>query len=131
MPAPRPHSRTRNVITALAAAGGALAAWLRWGGPWLAALAGLMAVAAACALFWPRGFAPLQAALDRATAAVLRGLTYALLGLVFAVVFIPGRFVLACLGRDPLARGRAADGESYWRHARAPRAGSGRFTAQF
>lgn len=66
------------------------------------------------ALGAPRLFAPVQTALDRFGHAIATVLTVLLLGLLFVLVFVPGRIVLVLLRRDPLHRRPDPARASYW-----------------
>jgi hypothetical protein len=116
----------RNAI-ALALAATARFRWpTRWSLLALAVAAAMFGVA----LFLPRAWAPVQAALDLAIRAVLAGLTWLLLAAVFAAAFIPGRLLLAALRRDPLRRAREPMRTSYWEPL-PPSRGPERFRRQF
>jgi hypothetical protein len=82
------------------------------------------------ALVLPRVWAPIQSALDRVIRAVLAGLTWLLLGVVFIAAFVPGRLLLAALRRDPLRRAREPMRTSYWEPL-PPSRGTERFRRQF
>lgn len=66
------------------------------------------------ALVVPRAWRPVEALVDRAVRMLLAGITYLLLGVVFAVVFVPARAVMALRGADPLRRRFEPGRASYW-----------------
>lgn len=88
--------------------------WLRLHTGWSLGFFAFALVLFALAVGAPRLFAPVQAALDRFGRAVAASLTVLLLGLVFVLVFVPGRLVLALLRRDPLHRRPDPARASYW-----------------
>ncbi len=101
-----------------------------WRRPWNFALLALAAALLALALFWPRAWAPIEAALGRAGRGVGAAVTWVLLGAVFVICFVPGRLLLAVLHRDPLRRAWEPARSTYWETL--PRAGSAdRFRRQF
>jgi hypothetical protein len=115
MPSPtRISHRGRSIGGAALALGVTTFGWYRWRQGWNLALLALAAVMLALALFWPRAWAPVQAALDRVARGVTAVVTWILLGAVFAVCFVPGRLLLALLRRDPLHRAWEPKRPSYW-----------------
>ena len=106
--------RARVILTAGAGAIGGAVAWWRWGGPWLAGLAIGTAVLLLLAIAMPRAYAPVFALLDGIVRTALQAFTWLVLGIVFVVVFIPGRVVLALRCHDPLQRRPDAKVPSYW-----------------
>ena len=77
-------------------------------------LLGIAAGAFLVALAAPRVWRPVEALVDRAIRLLLAGLTYLLLGVVFALVFVPARVVMAVMGADPLRRSFEPGRSSYW-----------------
>ncbi len=132
VPHPVP-SRLRVLLTAAGAAiGGAVAGW-HWRTPAAITLAILTGALLLLALFLPRVYAPVFRVLDGIVQALLQAVTWVLLGIVFALVFIPGRLVLRLRGRDPLDRARTnrKPRPTAW-HAPSPtRDPAERFRAQF
>jgi hypothetical protein len=88
--------------------------WSRLRTSWSLGFFLLALVLFALALGAPRVFAPVQTAFDRFGRAVAAVLTVVLLGLVFALIFVPGRLLLALLRRDPLHRRPDPGRTSYW-----------------
>lgn len=127
-PAPSFPSRARTLPTAVAAAIGGSLAWWHWRSPWFAALAVLTVVLLVLAVGWPRGYAPVYRVLDRGVQTFLQGVTWLLLGVVFLLVFVPGRLWLALRRHDPLAR---RSGASTWREFRPRKDPASHFRAQF
>lgn len=130
---PKPPTSPRVPLRAWlppAIVGPLAAAWWWYSGHWGAALAaGLSLFLATTALAAPRLHAPVQRALDRIGHGFLQLVTWAVLGAVFAFVFVPGRAVIALLGRDPMRRRRDASATSYLETPPPPPAD--RFTQQF
>jgi len=131
MQTPTPLSpRCRSLGGTALAVGVTAFGWHRWHSPASLALLVVAAVMFALALIWPRAWAPIQAALDRAARGATAVVTWILLGVVFAVCFLPGRLLLALLRRDPLRRAWEPARPSYWEPL--PRAGMPeRFRRQF
>lgn len=77
-------------------------------------LLGLASGAFLFALVAPRAWGPVERQADRLVRALLAGLTYLLLGAVFAVVFVPARAAMALAGTDLLRRRFEAGRASYW-----------------
>ncbi|OIR07437.1 hypothetical protein GALL_103960 [mine drainage metagenome] len=77
-------------------------------------LLGIAAGAFLVALAAPRVWRPVEALADRAIRLLLAGLTCLLLGVVFALVFVPARVVMAIMGTDPLRRSFEPGRSSYW-----------------
>ena len=127
-PAP---SRLRPILTAAAAVAGALLAWWRFGGPWFAALAVLAGLLLALAVFRPRAGAAVFTVLERFTHVLLQSLTVLLLGVVFVLIFIPARLVLAIWRRDPLERRPDPAQSTYWRDPTRPGDAGRQFRTQF
>jgi hypothetical protein len=121
-----PFARAR--LQASAACIGTLALWWWRGGPVAATLAGIMAALAVLAWAAPVRYAPVQRTLDRLIHWLLTAITWALLGLVYFLVFTPIRLVRSLAGRDPLARQPDPAATSY---LKAPSAGPRRFDRQF
>jgi hypothetical protein len=127
MSAPRPLRSLLGTACAVALTG---LVWSRLRTSWSLGFFLLALVLFALALGAPRVFAPIQAAFDRFGHAVAATLTVLLLGLVFALVFVPGRLLLALLRRDPLHRRPDPGRTSYWEPL-PPAGGVERFRRQF
>jgi hypothetical protein len=96
---------------------------------WSVALLAAVAVVFLLAVFAPRAFAPVQRVLDAITGVILQVVTYVLLALVFALVFVPGRLVLRLRRRDVLQRAKDAQAATYWEPVRTIEGGD--FGRQF
>lgn len=129
MPRPAP-SRARLLFTATCAAVGGALAWWHWRGLPLAILANITSALWLVAIFLPRAYLPVFRVLDGLVQGVLQAITWGLLGLVFVLVFVPGRLVLALRRSDPLDR-HTSGRTSAW-HDVPPRADSVKhFRAQY
>lgn len=131
---PKPHSqppRWRVLLTAASAAVGASFLWLHWGGPWLLALVVATVALFILALAAPSAYAPVHRALDGIVQALLQGFTWLVLGLVFVLMFAPGRLILLIRGRRLLSRNFRAGAQSYWQPIRPAADPSRRFTSQW
>lgn len=104
-------------LQATAALAGALALFAWRGGPVAGSVVVVAGVLALLSWAAPRLAEPIHRALDRAVELLLAALTWCLLALVFAIIFVPGRLVLG-RARRPLA-GAPAAGSTYWRPCRA------------
>ena len=122
-----PHQRAR--LQATAAGAGTLLVWWRLGGIIPAAIAGLAGSLALLAWVSPSHYAPVQRALDRVLHALLAGLTWVLLAVIYLGVFAPLRAWRALTGRDPLQRRADPAAASYLRPLPPP--APGRFDRQF
>lgn len=89
-------------------------AWICWRTPWLLAAALIAIACFLCALLFPRCWTPVQRGIDRFAHAVSVVVSFSLLAALFVTCFVPVRGLLLLLGRDPLRRGKAPDGASYW-----------------
>jgi hypothetical protein len=128
----QPPPRARTILTATAAAIGGTVAWWHWRSPWAAALACLTGALLVVALVAPRAYAPVYRGLDRIVRGLLQAFTWVVLGLVFALVFVPGRIVLTLRRHDPLHRRPDPACASYWHDVtRAARDTAAHFRAQF
>lgn len=103
----------RVQATAALAGAGVLFAWR--GGPVAAAVLAIAALLAVLAWASPRGYEPVQRALDRLVQWILTGVTWVLLSLVFIVIFVPGRLLL---GRTRRRRSRNKNADTFWRNCR-------------
>lgn len=119
------------ILTAACAAAGGALAWWHWRGPWFAALALVLASLLVLAIVLPRAYAPVFAVLDGLVRLILQAITWTLLALVFAVVFIPGRVLLALLRRDPLDQHGGATQTTAWHAVRITRKPDARFRTQY
>jgi len=95
-----PHQRAR--LQASLAWIGTLVLWWRIGGIPAAMLAGAAGSLALMAWVSPPHFAPIQRALDRVLHAILAGLTWFLLALIYLGVFTPLRGWRSLTRRDDL-----------------------------
>ena len=120
-----------SVAAPAVAAACTLAAWIYWRHPWLLAGCAITSMCVLCALFLPRVWAPVQRALDWFAHVVSIAVSYALLGVLFVTCFVPIRGLLVLLGRDPLRRRKASDGDSYWETLPPTPAGSEHWRRQF
>lgn len=84
---------------------------------------------AALALAAPRLYAPVQRLLEGFGRGVARAVTWVVLGLLFAGVFVPGRLLLRLRRKDPLQLRRSAV-DSYWQSPRTT-PGAESFDRQF
>jgi len=124
--------RTRTILTAAAAAIGGAVAWWHWRAPWATALALVTSSLLLVAVFAPRAYAPVYRVLDGIVRGLLQAITWLILGLVFALVFIPGRLVLLLRRRDPLQRSPDPSCATYWSEvAKTTRDSAAHFRAQF
>lgn len=128
-PAPIP-SRWRSVPPALFAAVAAAFWWRRAPSVGTLALVTVTAALLLTAVIFPRVYAPVQAAFEWLGSLLARALTLVLLGLVFVVVFVPGRLVLAVARRDPLHRRPDPGRTTFWEPSDS-QAGADRFRHQF
>ncbi len=128
-PTPTP-SRWRSVPGATLAAAAAAFWWWRAPSVWTLALMAVTGALLLMAVVLPRAYAPVQAVFEALATLIARGVTLLLLGLVFALVFVPGRLVLALRRRDPLHRRREPGRTTYWTAAESP-AGTDHFRHQF
>jgi len=122
-----PANRSR--LQATLAAFAALAMWWLSGRPALAVMATFLALAALVAWIAPARYRPFQSALDAAIHALLVGVSWTLLAVVYFGLFTPIRAIASLLGRDPLGGRRAPAGESYL--TPLPPGATGRFDRQF
>jgi hypothetical protein len=107
LPLPSWHmALTRPRLQTTSACVGTFLIWWWRGGTVPAALALVAGGLALLAWVAPAHYAPVQRTLDRALHLGLVALTWALLGVVYFLVFTPLRFFRDRLGRDPLARRR-------------------------
>ena len=120
----------RSIGGTALAAGAAAFAWRRWHGRGSLALLVLAAALLGLALAWPRAWAPVERALNRAARGLTAAVTWILLGAVFLVCFVPGRLLLVLLRRDPLRRAWEPARSSYWEPL-PPAGGAERFRRQF
>jgi hypothetical protein len=131
--APQPPRRSKVLLTAACAAVGGTLAWWHWRGPWLAGLAVLTGSLLIIAIFLPRLYAPVFAVLDGLVRVLLQAITWFILGVVFLLIFVPGRLLLALRRRDPLARRPDPAAATYWHIATRPKSDDAatRFRAQY
>jgi len=122
-----PHQRAR--LQATLAWVGTLVLWWRIGGMLPAIAAGATGSLVLLAWVSPPHFAPIQRALDRVLHAVLAGLTWFLLALIFLVIFTPLRAWRTLVRRDALQLRRDPAAATYFRPL--PPATPGRFDRQF
>ena len=108
---------------------GTLVLWVRLGGIFPAMLAGATGSLALLAWISPPHFAPIQRVLDHALHALLAGLTWGLLAVIYLGVFTPLRGWHALTRRDPLQLRPDPAATTYLRPL-AP-AHPDRFTRQF
>jgi hypothetical protein len=120
-----------SVAAPAVAAACTLAAWIYWRHPGLLAGSAIASTGSLCAWFFPRIWAPVQRTLDWVAHAVSIAVSYALLGALFLTCFVPIRGLLVLLGRDPLRRRKASDGDSYWETLPPTPAGSEHWRRQF
>jgi len=104
--------------------------WLRWRTPWSLGILLLATALLALALTAPHAYAPLQATLERIGRYAAAAFTWIVLGLVFLLIFVPGRLLLAVLRRDPLHRRPDPHRSTYWEPL-PPTADPARFRRQF
>ena len=108
-----------------------LAAWIYLRHPWPVAGCGGTSRGGLCPVFFPRIWAPVQRTLDWVAHAVSIAVSYALLGALFLTCFVPIPGLLVLLGRGPLRRRKASDGDSYWETLPPTPAGSEHWRRQF
>ncbi len=104
--------------------------WWRWRTPLSLGLLLFAGTLLALALFAPRAFAPIQAVLERLGRLIAAAFTWIILGLVFLLIFVPGRLLLAVLRRDPLQRQPDPRRTTYWEPLR-PSPGPSHFRRQY
>lgn len=118
------HRVRRAVVQALVS--GIVAAILavvfqrRLAGAVVAAIGGVVLL---CGLFFPAVFFALEHLGRKLGTGVALLVTWCVLVPFFYLCFVPGRLLLAFLGKDPLDRGMNASVTSYWRdwpHSQAP-----------
>lgn len=122
---PVPRARLQATL----AFGGTLVLWWRFGGVLPAMAAGATGSLALLAWVSPPHFAPIQRALDRVLHALLAGLTWFLLALIYLGVFTPLRGWRALTRRDALQLQSDPSATTYLRPL--PPAAPGRFDRQF
>lgn len=122
-------STTRARLQATLAWVGTLVWWWRLGGIIPAMAAGATGSLALLAWVSPPHFAPIQRALDRVLHAVLTGLTWLALALIYLVVFVPLRGWRALTRRDPLQLRPDPAATTYLQPL--PQAAPNRFDRQF
>jgi hypothetical protein len=110
------------------ACGGALWWWWRTRHPVALLLLAVAAVLFAAACVAPQRYAPVQRGLDRVVEALLAGLSWGVLALVYFGLFLPLRAVRAALGQSWLPR-RGHGGTSFF--TPLPPHSSGQFDRQF
>lgn len=116
-----PHtSPARARLQASFAVLGGLLLWWRYGGPVLAALAGLLGALALLAWLAPARYAPVQRGFDFVTRTLLAALTWLILGLVYLAVFVPLRLWRALTRHDPLQRRPDPAASTYFQPAPPP-----------
>lgn len=105
--------RWRGLALSLAAVAGAAAMW--WVYPPLAYITFPLAVFLLVTnLFFPALDARIAWFWDKFIHVHAVALTWLLLGLVFALIFVPARVLLLLFRRDPLGRRKPMDDPSYW-----------------
>lgn len=122
-------STSRARLQATLAWVGTLVLWWRLGGIVPAMAAGATGSLALMAWVSPPHFAPIQRALDRFLHAVLVGLTWLALALIYLVVFTPLRGWRVLTRRDVLELRKDSVANTYLRPL--PPAAPGRFDRQF
>jgi hypothetical protein len=131
-PAPKSTLPARLILTAAATAIGGAVAWWHWRGAWTAMLAIVTGALLILAVAAPRAYLPVFRVLEGVVRGLLQSFTWLVLGLVFGLVFIPGRVVLALRRRDPLGRRPDPSRASYWQSvARSTKSAVAHFRAQF
>jgi len=125
-----PLSSTQRARLQASAAGvGGLILWWRLGGQAPAIFAGFLASLALLAWVSPPHYAPIQRFLDRGLHFILTGLTWFLLGLIYAGLFVPVRLWRTLTANDPLHRRPDPGAATYLRPL--PPARPNRFDRQF
>ncbi|MBK9992297.1 MAG: hypothetical protein IPP19_16645 [Verrucomicrobia bacterium] len=99
-------STSRMRLQASVACVASLVLWWRFGGVLSAALAGLFASLALLAWAAPSRYRPVQRGFDFLTRGLVSGFSWAMLGLVYFLVFTPLRLIGTLVGRDPLSSKR-------------------------
>ncbi|MFQ5513402.1 MAG: SxtJ family membrane protein [Myxococcota bacterium] len=135
-----PPERTLRQFGFVALGGFGLAAVLAWTeslvfaiglGDWRPRIAALLAalglLSALFSLVWPRANRPLYVGLLVVGYPIGFVLSYAILGLLFYLLFTPIGLGLRLLGHDPLQRRFEPDAESYWSEARRERSAESYF----
>lgn len=95
---------------------------------WAESLLAVLIVLLAVAILAPRLYQPVEAGLDWVQEATLRLVTWTLLALVFALVFVPASLWLRITKGSRVLRSRKTD--TYWRDCR-PREADKFFGRQF
>jgi|GEM_PF-3648021 len=110
---------------------GAALAWLHWGTPALAFLTLIATALCLTALFWPKAYAPVSRLLDGLLHALLSGLSWFMMALVFMLIFVPGKLLLIIRNKHGIERKLDASSSSYWQKVPKACQSRERFLTQF
>ena len=122
--------RFRTCIAPLLACALAASGYWRWRSPLTLGVFLCATALLGLALFAPRTFAPIQAVLERLGRLIATAFAWIILGLVFLLVFVPGRLFLLILHRDPIQRRPEPARATYWEPL-APADDPDRFKQQY
>lgn len=106
--------RLRTCIAPLFASALAASGYWRWRSPLTLGVLLFATALLGLALFAPRTFAPIQTMLERLGRLMATAVSWIILGLVFLLVFVPGRLFLLILHRDPIQRRPDPARTTYW-----------------
>jgi hypothetical protein len=105
---------SRHVEPACALVGAAIAWWV-WGAAAFVVLAALFALLLVLSIVCPRAYEPVHRVQGWLTGRILTLVTWAILSIVFALVFIPAGLALRLARRRKIAVSRAmGEGGTYW-----------------
>lgn len=82
--------------------------------PVACAIASIAGLTLLCGLFIPRAYRVIERIQLFIGRAVGSGITFILLGVIFALCFVPGRLILALRRKDPLRRKSSGPDEILW-----------------
>ena len=122
--------RLRTCIPPLLACALAASGYWRWRSPLTLGMFLLATALLGLAVFAPRTFAPIQSVLERLGRLIATAFAWLVLGLVFLLVFIPGRLFLLVLRRDPIRRRPEPARATYWEPL-SPAGDPNRFNQQY
>jgi hypothetical protein len=112
---PRLSRQVRALLQAVAVLAIALILYFRFDlRPMAYAIASIAGLTVLCGLCLPGAYRVIERIQSFVGRAVGLGITVALLGVIFALCFIPGRLVLAVRRKDPLRRKSLGPHESLW-----------------
>jgi hypothetical protein len=107
-------SRTASILRSGAMLLGSSLVWWRTHAEWATGLVGLAAILVVLALGFPRAYRPIGGVLEALERGVVKAVSWFLLGLVFFIIFVPGRVFAALSGRLLRFRSRSERKDTYW-----------------